>query len=304
MREAPAHVTDAEVLAAVRETWAPVATEVEHLPVGFGAHHWRASADGRPLLFVTLDRLGPRHTFTSLAAAYDGAAALAGSGLEFVAPTLSVVRFGDGALSATAWIDGVVAGEGPIEDRSLAEQSAAQLARLHAAEPPPDVPRWAPLVPEGFASTLTARLRAPWDSGPYAARARDVLLAHEEAIARWTAAYHQLAAAARERPWVCTHGEPHSRNLLLTADGPVLVDWESLKLAPRERDLRTLVDSGHPDLVHPCWPMIELFDLEWRLDEIGQYAQWFAAPHTGTASDTVAFEGLVEELQRPEWSRP
>ena len=39
--------------------------------------------------------------------------------------------------------------------------------------------------------------------------------------------------------------------------------------------------------------MVEMFDLEWRLDEISQYAAWFAAPHTGTASDEVAFGGLM-----------
>ncbi len=39
--------------------------------------------------------------------------------------------------------------------------------------------------------------------------------------------------------------------------------------------------------------MLELFDLEWRLDEIDQYAAWFAAPHTGTADDEIAFGGLV-----------
>jgi spectinomycin phosphotransferase len=50
--------------------------------------------------------------------------------------------------------------------------------------------------------------------------------------------------------------------------------------------------------------MLELFDLEWRLDEIAQYADRFAAPHAGTASDAVAYAGLVEELMRPEWSAP
>ena len=43
--------------------------------------------------------------------------------------------------------------------------------------------------------------------------------------------------------------------------------------------------------------MLELFDLEWRLDEINQYAAWFAAPHTGTADDDIAFGGLLDELR-------
>ena len=45
--------------------------------------------------------------------------------------------------------------------------------------------------------------------------------------------------------------------------------------------------------------MIEMFDLEWRLDEVAQYAAWFAAPHAGSEDDRVAFEGLLTELDRP-----
>jgi spectinomycin phosphotransferase len=76
-------------------------------------------------------------------------------------------------------------------------------------------------------------------------------------------------------------------------------DWESLAQAPRERDLRSLVDSGHADLVAPDWTMIEMFDLEWRLDEIAGYATWFAAPHRGSEDGRIAFRGLLDELDRP-----
>ena len=58
MREPPTGVADPDVLAAVRQAWSVEIDAVEHLPVGFGAHHWAASADGRRRLFVTLDRLG------------------------------------------------------------------------------------------------------------------------------------------------------------------------------------------------------------------------------------------------------
>jgi spectinomycin phosphotransferase len=44
--------------------------------------------------------------------------------------------------------------------------------------------------------------------------------------------------------------------------------------------------------------MLELFDLEWRLDEISQYAARFAAPHPGGPDDEIAFGGLLDELER------
>ncbi|GAA2143746.1 hypothetical protein GCM10009844_16500 [Nocardioides koreensis] len=311
MRERPTHVSDAAVLEAVRAAWDPEIDEVEHLPVGFGAHHWAAVAGGERRLFVTLDGLEPRHSPESLEGAYAGAAALFGAGLEFVVPCLRAVPgtctipLGKGALSATGWVDGTVAGTGDLPDRGAAEANALVLERLHAATPPSGLPTWRPLVGDAFAAVLERRTSSTWDCGPYAERARRALRERLDAIERWVGAYHRLSDEAGARPWVATHGEPHTRNQLVADDdGVLLVDWESLKLAPRERDLRTLVDSGHADLARPHWPMIEMFDLEWRLDEISQYAAWFAAPHTGDTNDDVAIGGLLSELERPEWSHP
>ena len=92
MRERPTDVDDADVLETVRAAWDPEIDEVEHLPVGFGAHHWAASAGGERRLFVTLDRLAPRHSPASLEGAYAGAAALFGNGLEFGLLQLSLGR--------------------------------------------------------------------------------------------------------------------------------------------------------------------------------------------------------------------
>ncbi len=252
MREPPTHVSDAELLGLARRLWAPDADHAEHLPVGFGAHHWRVEAGGRPILFATLDALGSRHTHDTLERAYAGAVALAGQGLEFVLASVPTSEgrltapVAGGALSAAPWYDGTT-GDGPLTT--------------------PDE------------------------------------------IGRWTASYHRLAELATRRPWVATHGEPHTRNQLRTATATYLVDWESLRLAPRERDFAALLDTGLgwlPDygIDAPSWEMAELFDLEWRLDEIKQYAEWFRAPHTGTESDRVAIEGLVGELQRPDWRVP
>ena len=72
MREPPPHLTDEDVLATVNEHWRADADRIGHLPVGFGAHHWRVSG-ADTILFVTFDRLGDRHTAESLEAAYAGA---------------------------------------------------------------------------------------------------------------------------------------------------------------------------------------------------------------------------------------
>ena len=46
MREPPPHVTDEDVLATVAEHWAGDLDRIGHLPVGFGAYHWRAERAG------------------------------------------------------------------------------------------------------------------------------------------------------------------------------------------------------------------------------------------------------------------
>ena len=279
------------MLATVRDHWLPAAAEVEHLPVGFGAHHWVARAGGTPELFVTLDGLASRHTPETLEATYAAAAALHEAGLEFVLPCLPsasgafTVPLADGALSATRWVEG----RRPPD----ASPALRLVARLHTTNPQRPVVEWRPQVPPSLADDLAGRVAKAWSSGPMAERARQALAGRMDAVAAWTASYHHLADIARGREWVPTHGEPHERNLLETPSGLLLVDWESLRLAPLERDLRVLDPAaGDPR-------MLEMFDLEWRLDEIAQYATWFEAPHAGTEDDRIALGGLLHELQRP-----
>lgn len=313
MREPPEHVSDVEVLAAVRAQWAPDADTVEHLPVGFGAHHWAAGTNSRRTLFVTFDSLSSHHSPASLEAAYASAAALADRGLDFVHASLPsatgafTVPVDRGALSATLWLDGS-SGDGPYPDADAADAAARRLARLHATEAPASTRRWQPLVDAGLADDLAHRTVAPWESGPYGERARLAVRERLDDIARWTARYNALVDRVDPDAWCPTHGEPHSRNELHTASGVLLVDWESLQLAPRERDFATLLEGGVGWVGsygrEPDWPMVELFHLQWRLSEADGYADWFRAEHRGSESDRVAIGGLLEELARPEWQRP
>jgi spectinomycin phosphotransferase len=95
------------------------------------------------------------------------------------------------------------------------------------------------------------------------------------------------------------HSESHCRWGSVTPDGLRLVDWESLALAPRERDLVDLVDRGaaSADALGAREPMLELFRLDWRLSEIAEYAAWFRGPHGRSADDCAALEGLHWELR-------
>ena len=293
------NVSDEDVLAAVREHWTAEVDGVEHLPVGFGAHHWAATVRGRRTHFVTLDGFG-KHDRASLEAAYAVASGLMFR-LDFVVAPLPTyagpltVACAGGALSLTPWISG----ENPA--RVDLDVVADLLRRLHAVPAPAGLGEWSTITPPCLPADLRELVRRPWDAGPYGERARSAVRGRLDAIEEWSSTYHALAELARRKPWVITHGEPGEQNLMVTpkpvGEKTLLVDWETALLAPAERDWRTLVERGLPaDGLDAA--MLDLFDLEWRLDEISQYAAWFSAPHAGTASDKVAMGGLLHELVR------
>jgi spectinomycin phosphotransferase len=306
----PERVTDAGVRDAVRAHWLDGAVTAVHLPVGFGAHHWEVADATGHRLFVTLDGFGSRHSAESLEGAYAGAAALAMAGLRAVWPSLPArsgrytVPFGEGALSVTGWLDGWT----PTEVEAAAPHHVGEvvgvLRSLHRCPPPLGIPVWAPRVDADFPRRLREQTAARWTRGPFGEEARAAIVGRLPEIDRWTRRYLALAEEAQRHrdAWVATHGEPHFANQVVTPAGLRLVDWESLALAPRERDLVDLVDRGAATVesVGAREPMLELFRLDWRVSEIGEYADWFAGPHGRSADDHTALAGLHEELRVPD----
>ena len=292
MLERPPDVTDEQVLEAVRAHWEPRADAVEHLPVGWGAHHWRVDVAGEPVLFATLDPDLPRHTLASLEAAY---ASAAGLGLDFVWPSVPrrdggyVVALGQRKLSATGWLDG-----------SRPEASVADLpvllAELHAAPVPASALAWHTEIDPDLGDRLRDLLQQPWPE-PLGPAAHELVAEHLAQVGGWAREHARLVALADPATYVVTHGEPHVRNQWIARGRTWLIDWESLLLAPRERDLATLVHEGR-DVDHDP-QMVRLFDLEWRLSEIWSFAQWLQGPHAGDTDDHTALGGLTEELTRP-----
>lgn len=226
MLSRPASISDETIANVVAVHWLPQISDISYLPWGFGAHHWRASGGGATL-FVTLDQLEPRHTRSSLEAAYAGAAALAAAGLDMVCAPLPArsgrftVDVGTSALSVTPWLQGNSPTEAQAREPQHARQVVLALDALHRAVPPEALRSWTPQVGPSFADELRTRTAEPWTSGPLADKARLALDAHIEPIQRWTERYLDLSetACSRRDTWVPTHGEPHNDNQVVTADG-------------------------------------------------------------------------------------
>ena len=122
-----------------------------------------------------------------------------------------------------------------------------------------------------------------------------------------------------------THGEPHPGNVLRGPDGRYLVDWDTVQVAPPERDLWMLagdrldggLGGGGPDragggfgddptfldgytratgrAVSPAG--IALYRLWWALADIAVYVGTFRNPHHVTEDTTLAWASLGHSLR-------
>ena len=258
MKARPDGLSDRDVEAALATGW-NINARVEYLPVGAGSYHWRAAALA---LFVTVDDLdhkpflgdGPDDVFEALRRALETTVALRRGGLEFV---VAPIEGRDGAVLWRITRRYAVAvypylGEPrPFKKTLTGDERAAfrvMLARLHATSVGKLARVVRPEVP------LRRELEMALDAPPLAANA--------PLIRGWLDRLDQLVRYldASDVPLVVTHGEPHSGNIVRTAGGFVLVDWDTVGLAPRERDL-WLVGGGDLQL---C----ELYRLRWRLDDL------------------------------------
>jgi hypothetical protein len=259
----PEDLPDLRVVEALRRGWGLRASEIAYAPVGFGSYHWRVTAGGGEW-FVTADDLvverresaeSPDEPLRRLSAALSTARSLFDAGLGFVvAPRLTnsggvVHEVGDRfALALYPHVDGDTHLWGPYPSRADRLAVLDLIAALHAA---PASARRAALVDDlvipardQLIAALADRARR-WESGPFGEPARVILNEHGDAVVRVLEYYDQLAAAVARQTerMVLTHGEPHRANTITTADGVVLIDWDTALIAPPERDLWALADE-------------------------------------------------------------
>lgn len=140
--------------------------------------------------------------------------------------------------------------------------------------------------------------------GPYAARFGDLVRTYRQPIEAALHRHDALAAgvaATKPDGWVITHGEPKPNNTMVTATGPVLVDWDTVALAPPARDLwMTKLVDDYTESTGRTVPAeeMEYYRLHWDLKDLCTYAAWFARPHRRTADTDMAWQGSVAICRR------
>jgi spectinomycin phosphotransferase len=324
----PRDLDPAAIAAALKRHWGIAAARLDHLPVGFGSHHWRADGVDGSRWFVSADDLraahhagrAPDEVFVALDRAFRTAAALRGdAGLEFVLAPISsdggtVLRRVDAryAIRVEPFVEGAATESGEFERPAERRRMGTLLGRLHAASGcvPVGLPGrddFALPGREAFEEAC-AQIDTTWNHGPFAEPARRLLRARGDGVRDRLRAYDRLAARLRDEPgaWVVTHGEPHSANVIREAGGGMrLVDWDTTLIAPRERDLWMTLDgdlTGWDEYreaigsVRLDEEVLGLYRERWALAEICIYVAEFRRPHEETADTRTSWATLREYL--------
>jgi spectinomycin phosphotransferase len=321
VKAAPDGIGERELSRAVQDHWGLVPARLGYLPVGFGGHHWELTDSAGRRWFVTVAGLtdgwrgtGPAAGYADLRAAMETVIALAGAGLEFAlapVPTTGGQALaplgGEHAITVFPYLDG--AGGDAGTEMTARERVALidMLARLHNATP--RAARMAPvrrpdLAPRPVLEAALAELGRPWTGGPYSEPARQLLARHASRVGQALAGFDELVGgAARNGPPVITHGEPHSGNILRSAGGLFLIDWDTTGLAPPERDLWSVAGAESPEADRYAEltgrrlsaAVMRMYRVRWSLEEIMLSLREFRGPHERNGDTELAWEALTEE---------
>jgi spectinomycin phosphotransferase len=316
------------VARALTDGWGLSAVTLRYAPVGGGSYHWVVTVGPGEQWFVTVDDLDDKGwlgrtrpaVFSGLRAAMDAALWLRReAGLGFVvapvpaldgqavrplcdAYTVAVFPYLYG--SPGEWAK-------PLPAADL-DELVAMLAALHRVDPAAvRLPRrdmglsW-----RGDLEIALRELGRPWTGGgPFTEPARALLAGAAGPVRRGLEALDQWASRpAVAANLVITHGEPHPGNVIrMPADGAgpahgriMLIDWDTVALAPAERDLWMVATEAGDELRRYTEltgrpvdaTALELYRLRWALDDLSCFLRDLRAPHRRTPGTEHAWQAL------------
>jgi spectinomycin phosphotransferase len=325
----PEGLSDADVARGLAQGCGLERVQLEYAPVGFGSYHWQVRQGGRRW-FATVDDLHARRWDDAeplflargrLAAALGGARWVQQAGLDFVVAPLPEVSGGvlrdldeRYLLALYPFVEGRTASYDTYLDREQRTAVVGRLAQLHAVDPGgcTDVLADDFALPNlnGLHEAL-ADLTASWGSGPFAEPTRSLLARHAGALTDLLERYLGLVASIVQRGTsvVLTHGEPHLGNTIGTEYGILLIDWDTLLLAPPERDLWSLQvqDDEVIDVYRKLTgrdidpDALDLYRIRWDLTDVCLYVTQFRRPHRHCEDAAEAWDGLQHHLDPSRW---
>ena len=321
----PTSLSDADLEEVIEQAWGVTVDSLEYRPVGFGSHHWVATDNQGLCHFVTVDELSSEsrvgdevsalglHLRQALEAAVD----LRAFGCGFVVAPIATraddpfVRLGSYAVALYPFIEGRdFSFEEPFSEADR-DQVLEVVVALHGVP----ITAIRPPAIDGFVVPWLDELDRSMhhggeggSNGPHAAVASQLLIDSESEIRRLIARYRALVVQylSDPAPAVITHGEIHPGNLMATAKGWVIVDWDTVLLAPPERDLWRLAQRSGSVLrayadatgTAPNEWLVDLYGIRWDLADIASFAADFRQPHEDTEDSRKALEILRTAVGR------
>ena len=301
----PDDLTDDELLATLRSGWDLDPHQLRYAAVGFGSHHWILTERSGRRWFVTSDVVARPGSEARLQAALDTCYQLRHrAGLDFV---VAPVHRPDGGLLGRVGRH-LVAVYRYLECASARSPSTDELvAMIVAVHRVGSVRDTTPvedfmIMERGALSDALDPGRTP-APGPYGRDFVELLDHHRGALERAFTDYDRLADRLRSdtTDWVITHGEPKPDNTMITEDGPVLIDWDTVRLAPPERDV-WMTDAAETyqqqsgRVIDP--EIIDFYRLRWDLDDLANYSAWFTATHQATPDTKIGWDASVQVCAR------
>jgi spectinomycin phosphotransferase len=330
MRALPEEFAADSLVGSLADGWGFEIESAEYAAIGGGSYHWVVEDADGSRGFVTVDDLDRKpwlgdsrdSVFDGLSRAFDAAVALRDSGLGFVVAPIptsrgeTVRRFGP--RYAVALFPFVAGTPGRFGRYDPAERAAvaSMLVELHESTPAVvSVARRIELELPGRRRLEQAlrELTQNWVGGPFSEPARQALARHASEVAELLALADRLSAdvARRSTDWVVTHGEPHAANVMRTDARHVLIDWDTVALAPPERDLWMLVDDVGADATvygdatgnQLDQVAVDFFRLRWDLADLAAFTNVLRAPHSHNNDTVKAYDGLAKLVTtRARWA--
>lgn len=326
MLNPPTDLSDADLKEVIERAWGVGVDSLEYRPVGFGSHHWVATDNLGLRHFVTVDELSSEshigdevsvlglHLRPALAAATD----LRAFGCSFVVAPITTkaddpfVQFDGYAVALFPFIEG----QSFSFEESFGEADRERVLDVVAALHRVPIAAIRPPATDGFVVPWLHHLdrsmrhgsEGGGSNGPHAAVASQLLIDNEAEISRLSARYRTLVAQylSDPGPVVVTHGEIHPGNVMVTSKGWVIVDWDTVLVAPPERDLWRLAQGGGSVLrayadatgTAPNEWLVDLYGIRWDLAEVASFAAEFRKPHEDTEDSRKALEILYSVVGR------
>jgi spectinomycin phosphotransferase len=190
------------------------------------------------------------------------------------------------------------------------DELVAMLAALHRVDPAAvRLPRRD--MELSWRSDLEIALRElgrPWTGGgPFTEPARALLAGAARPVRRGLCTLDRWASGpGAAASVVLTHGEPHPGNVIRVAParaggaGLMLIDWDTVALAPPERDLWMVATETGGELRRYTEltgrpvdaTALELYRLRWALDDLSCFVRDLRAPHRRTPGTEHAWQAL------------